>query len=208
MVEQIQSRSLDFAEGVKRKAEMRELLELLTPLETEGKVMYRFSEEAKHTSITISGDGMTATQNNNYSTNFAFIEPAVEGRKNLRSKRTMRFYINKLSSWLSVGVAYVGIARKANFYFNTGSLGHGGFLLSYNGYSWHNSDSSLNSNYVTFNYTQGDTLTVTINPSSHTITYEKEGSPPYELPYERVPGDELHFCVSLSSHEEAVTIVK
>jgi len=67
----------------------------------------------------------------------------------------------------------MSFAKKANFYFNTGSIGHGGFLLSYNGYSWHHTDSSLNSNYVTFNFAQGDTVSLTINPATKKLIYER-----------------------------------
>jgi hypothetical protein len=95
----------------------------------------------------------------------------LEGKRSLRNKKTIKFKINKLSSWLSIGVAYLSFAKKASYYFNTGSLGHGGFLISYNGYSWHHTDSAHNSNYVTFSFAQGDTVSVTINPATKKITF-------------------------------------
>ena len=97
----------------------------------------------------------------------------LDGKKILRTKRTIKFQINKLSSWLSLGVCYHSFAKKANYYFNTGSIGHGGFLISYNGYSWHHTDTSLNSNVVAFNFAQGDTIVITINPSTKKILFEK-----------------------------------
>jgi hypothetical protein len=85
-----------------------------------------------------------------------------------------------LQSWLSVGAAYLSFAHKNNFYFNTGSIGHGGYMVSYNSYSWHHTQSNLNSNYIhPFAYNQGDIVSITINPASQKIIFEKEGISAY-----------------------------
>lgn len=162
----------------------------------------------KHTSITVSGENNIATQKNNYSTNFIFIEPMLEGKRTLRGKKTIKFHIDKLMSWLSIGVAYASFAKKANYYFNTGAIGHGGYLISNNGYSWHHTDSALNSFYEQWNFVQDDVVSVTIDPKAKKIIFQKEGSnDPYELPYETVSSEELYFCVALSSHDESISIV-
>lgn len=132
----------------------------------------------------------------------------LEGKRSLQCKRTIKFMINKITSWLSLGVAYLSFGEKANYYFNTGSVGHGAYMVSYNSYTWHHTDPNLNSAYVTFSFAQGDTVSVTINPSTSRIIFEREGTPAYELPYEKITGEQLFFCVSLSSHEESVSILK
>ena len=65
-------------------------------------------------------------------------------------------------SWISLGVGYLNYVKKSNYYFNTGSTGHGGFLISNNGYTWHHSDSSFNSYYASWDFTEGDVVTVTV----------------------------------------------
>lgn len=127
----------------------------------------------KHSSITISADKLSASQKNNYSTNFSVIEPMLEGKRPLRSKRSIKILIDKLMSWLSLGVVYDSFAKKANYYFNTGSVGHGGYLISNNGYSWHHSDSTMNSHYQQWSYVQGDTVIITIDPKKKMIIFEK-----------------------------------
>jgi hypothetical protein len=107
-----------------------------------------------------------------------------------------------------VGAAYLSFGTKGNYFFSTGAVGHGAYMLSYNGYSWHHSNSDLNSINVPFTYAQNDVVSVTIQPALGKIVFEREGTASYELPYDRLPGEELYFCVSLSSHEESVTIVK
>lgn len=149
---------------------------IFSPFATESKIKYIFSESMKQTSINISEDGLVATQKNNYSTNFVFIEPALEGKRTLRSKRTIKLKIDKLMSWLSVGVAYLSFAKTANYYFNTGSIGHGGYLISNNGYSWHHSDSALNSFYEQWSYVQNDIVIVTVDPKRKMVIFDKENS--------------------------------
>ena len=151
--------------------EISEILKLLAPIESETFSSYSFSQANHHTSIALSPDSLTATQKNNYSTNFAFIEPILQGKKKLNCKKSIKILINKLSSWLSIGVAYLSFAKKNNYYFNTGSVGHGGYMISFNGYTWHHTDSSLNSNYTSFSYNQGDTVIITINPQSSKIIF-------------------------------------
>ncbi len=53
-------------------------------------------------------------------------------------------------------------------------------MVSYNSYSWHHTQSNLNSNYIhPFAYNQGDIVSITINPASQKIIFEKEGISAY-----------------------------
>lgn len=73
LVKQIQVRSNQFEEAATRRDDLHELLKLLAPIQSETKANYFFSPTLHHAHITVQPDGLTATQLNNYSTNFAFI---------------------------------------------------------------------------------------------------------------------------------------
>lgn len=135
---------------------------------------FRFSEKSKHTGIKLSADGLTATQDNNYTNNIAIIEPAIEGKRRLTGKRSIRLRVSRPSSWLSLGAAYIDPLRKANFELNTSNTGHGAYMLSFNGYSFHNDDPAFNSYYHPFSFADGDVLTVTVFASEQRILFEKE----------------------------------
>eukprot|EP00919_Chromeraceae_sp_WS-2016_P043050 GHVR01102922.1.p1 GENE.GHVR01102922.1~~GHVR01102922.1.p1 ORF type:complete len:107 (+),score=2.50 GHVR01102922.1:781-1101(+) len=100
----------------------------------------------------------------------------LEGKHKLRMKKSIRIHIDKVNSWLSVGIAYKSFAEKANYYFNTGSLNHGGYLVSNNGYSWHHTDLSKNSFYCQWTFKQGDTILITVDPKNKIINFVKEES--------------------------------
>jgi hypothetical protein len=148
-------------------------------------------------------------QKNNYNTNFALIEPPVEtGKKSFKCK-SISIKIVRLTSWITIGVCHEKIAKTAAFYFNTASVGHGAYVVSHDGYSWHHTVSSLNSYFNNWTYQQGDIVTVVWNPKTKTLRYTKndDQTNSYELAYDTVLGDRLCFCVSLSSHDESVEIV-
>jgi hypothetical protein len=74
---------------------------------------------------------------------------------------------------MSVGVAYLSIVKKNNFVQTTGDIGHGTFVLSYQGYSFHHSNYDLNSFYHTFIFKDEEIITVTINTQTQNILFEK-----------------------------------
>ena len=82
-------------------------------------------------------------------------------------------------------------------------------MVSNDGYSWHSSNSSMNSFYNAWTFEQGDVINVTVNLKSKTIRFSKVSNPDshYEMNFDTVPGDKLFFCVSLSSHNESVEIM-
>jgi hypothetical protein len=48
---------------------------------------------------------------------------------------------------MSIGIAYKSIVKKNNFTLNTSDIGHGVVMLSFQGYSFHHSDTAMNSYY-------------------------------------------------------------
>lgn len=97
------------------KPDLDRVMRVFEPYGSHRTVTYRFSEKNKHLGIMVSTDGLTATQGNSYSNNIALIEPAVEGRRRLRGKRSIKLRVSRPSSWLSVGVAYLDPMCKASF---------------------------------------------------------------------------------------------
>jgi hypothetical protein len=81
--------------------------------------------------------------------------------------------ITKLNSWVTVGVAYSRFASQSSFIFNTGDVGHGSFMMSYDGYSMHHSDPNLNSKNTSFSYALNEVVIVTINPKTKKIIFSK-----------------------------------
>jgi hypothetical protein len=66
--------------------------------------------------------------------------------------KTINIKINRLTSWISVGVCFGNIVKNNKYYFNTGSTGHGAYVISNDGYTWHHSNYSLNSFYNGWNF--------------------------------------------------------
>jgi hypothetical protein len=77
-----------------------------------------FSEEFHHTSIKIN-DKLTAKQEHNYSSNFALIEPMVMGKKKTMEKKSVKIKIDKLNSWINLGICIKSKAISSNYYLNT-----------------------------------------------------------------------------------------
>lgn len=122
----------------------------------------------------LSADYLTATQGNNYNNYVALVEPAIEGKRRLRGKRSIRFLIAKPSSWLSVGAAYARPIQRANFELETSNTGHGAYVISFQGYSFHSDSSEMNSYYhSSFSFKEGDIVRVTVHASSERILFEK-----------------------------------
>jgi hypothetical protein len=108
-----------------------------------------------------------------------------------------------------VGICHEKIVSNSNYYFNTGTIGHGAYVISNDGYSWHHSSSSMNAFVNNWTFNQGDVVHICWDPQSKLIKYTKNDQPndSYEQTFEFIPGDKLCFCVSLSSHDESVEIV-
>lgn len=113
-------------------------------------------------------------------------------------------------SWIGIGICYKEFLQNATYYFNTDDIGHGCFLLTNDGYSWHDSDNQVNSMIQNVSFQTGDTMVLTLDSKKKVLIFEKEDSSgkTYEMPYTPKADDELCFCVSLNSHDETVSIVQ
>lgn len=47
--------------------------------------------------------------------------------------------INCLSGWIGLGICLKQVVSNCQFKFNSGSTGHGSYMISFNGYSWSHS---------------------------------------------------------------------
>jgi len=74
------------------------------------------------------------------------------------NKKSVKIKIDKLMSWICIGICYKNIIQAANYYFNTDECGHGAFMISNDGYSWHHTDSTLQSFYHQWSFVQGDVI--------------------------------------------------
>ena len=64
-----------------------------------------------------------------------------------------------LSCYITVGIC-IKSKIQGNFQFVQNGLGHGCYHMSYDGYSWSDTDSSVNNHYNSWYYNQGDKVTV------------------------------------------------
>ncbi len=96
------------------------------------------------------------------------------GKKKTLSKKSVKIKIDKLNSWINLGVCVKSKAQSTSYYFNTEDIGHGGYTISNDGYSWHNTDSASNSFYHGWGFVQGDVVTMVYDPKSKSIKYSKE----------------------------------
>jgi hypothetical protein len=105
------------------------------------------------------------------------------GKKKTMDKKTVKIKIDKLNSWVNLGVCVKSKVVSANYYFNTEDIGHGAYTISNDGYSWHNTETSSNSYYHGWSFNQGDIVTMTFDPKTKSIKYSKENSDKeHELP--------------------------
>lgn len=74
-------------------------------------------------------------------------------------------------SWIGIGICYKQLAQDASYYFNTDDIGHGGFLLTNDGYSWHHSDNSINSQIQTVSFTTNDIIILTYDPKRKILKF-------------------------------------
>lgn len=208
LMEEITAKTGELEKGLKADDKIENILPIYVYFDSEPKVNYEFNENSKHSSHTITNKKQIV-QKHNYNTNFALIEPPLEGKKKSFKAKTISIKIVRLTSWITIGVCHEKIAKDASFYFNTGSTGHGAYVISNDGYSWHHTTSSLNSYYNNWMFQQNDVVTVVWDPKAKLLKYSKNGdnANTYEMNYDTLQGDRLCFCVSLSSNDETVEIV-
>jgi hypothetical protein len=77
-----------------------------------------------------------------------------------RTIKLWRVKIEKLASWISVGVAHLDTIKGVNFDFSYTNASHGNYLISLNEYSWNGYKMEFNSKYETPQYTTNDIIEV------------------------------------------------
>ena len=75
-----------------------------------------------------------------------------------------------IKGWVSAGIAFRNQVESGGFKFEQTS--HGTVQMSYDGYSW-GSDSSINQVYTSWYYNENDTLTMTVNPPTGELIFQK-----------------------------------
>lgn len=81
-----------------------------------------------------------------------------------------------LCSYVTLGICNFDKIAK-NYEFNSGESNHGTYQISYDGYSWADNNSSLNSNYTSWYYSQGDKVTIEFDPKTKKLKFYKNQSP-------------------------------
>lgn len=135
---------------------------------------------------------------------FVLCEPRIS----LNKPQSITFNMVNLASYVTVGICNLDKIA-SNYEFNTGEAGHGSYQISFDGYMWGDSNSSINSQYTGWYFNQGDKVTLEINPKTKKLKFYKTLTPDqsYEMPIEFDRKDKLYFCVTLNSSPEEVHIV-
>lgn len=166
---------------------------------------FRFSPKFKHNKIQLTEDNIVKMPdqyvNYNY---FVLCEPKVSATK----VQSITLHMANLTSYVTVGICNLDKIAK-NYEFNTGETSHGSYQISFDGYSWGDNNSSLNSQYTGWYFNQGDKVTLEFNPKTKKLKFYKNSNPDlsYEMPIEYEKKDKLYFCVTLNSSPEEVHIV-
>lgn len=131
----------------------------------------------------------------------ALCEPPISGTK----AQKITFQMNNLSCYITLGVS-IKSKVEGNYQIITDNTGHGCYHMSYDGYSWSDSDSSVNNQYASWYFNQGDKVTVEVNPKEKKIMFIKNGAVEsgFSMGYEIDKKEKLYFSVSFNSEPEEV----
>lgn len=137
--------------------------------------------------------------------------------------------IEKLVSWIGVGVCFKNKIKDLNFQFSYQALGHGSFMVSSNGYAWSSSSTIDNGVMKGWSFVMGDIITIEFDPIDWTLAYTVQSAekvapskskmmtkPQYKklgttkkfkLALQPNLMDEYYPCVNLCSMGDSVEIV-
>ena len=98
-------------------------------------------------------------------------------------KRIFAFKLNEVSSsnWIAVGICHKKTIIDKIYNFGFSTLGHGAYLISSNGGTWSNHDSTANNIVKSFNFIKNDIIVCCYDPILKKITFSKDGGSTYEL---------------------------
>lgn len=193
-----------FTGGKKNDSLCEEVLGLLNP-KAEFAKFFRFSTTLAHPSIKVLDPKRVKMPDlpENEHTLMVLIQPGIG-----QSKKSIKLKMEGIKGWVAVGLAIRKRVEENQFKFESTSA-HGTFQISYDGYSW-SPDSSVNEQYTSWYYNEGDTVTLTVNPAEGQMTFLRNAdtSATYNLAFKADKKDRLYFCVSLNYNEDSVSIVQ
>ena len=89
---------------------------------------------------------------------------------------SITFHMVNLTSYVTIGICNLDKIAK-NYEFNTGETSHGSYQISFDGYSWGDNNSSINSQYTSWYYNQSDKVTLEFNPKTKKLKFSKAQHP-------------------------------
>ena len=75
-----------------------------------------------------------------------------------KKKITWAIKINKLVGWIGVGLCIRKMIIDFGYKFNSGIIGHGSYMISFNGYTWSHHESLNNAKCQSYNFSTGDII--------------------------------------------------
>ena len=90
-------------------------------------------------------------------------------------KRTFAFKLKEVSSsnWIAVGICYKNVIISKNYNFTFSSLGHGAYMISSNGGTWSNHDSTANNLVKSFYFGKNDIVMCEYSPKEKKLVFTK-----------------------------------
>ena len=131
---------------------------------------------------------------------YALMNPSVENRGKI-VHLTFRVK-NNPNNWLAVGLCHKKTVEAKKYVFGNGS-GHGGYLITSNGLSWHTSDQMMNNRNFSFPFGVGDEVTCIVNFETSSVLYVL-GNRTFEHEFKVLPDNPLHPCVVTSAKDDEV----
>lgn len=180
--------------GKKSENLCEEVLALLNPKADFGK-HFRFSSTLTHHSLKLVDPKRVKMPDlpENEHTLMVLVEPGIG-----QLKKSIKFKMEGIKGWVAIGIA-IRKRVEDNLYKFESTAAHGTFQISYDGYSW-SPDSSVNEQYTSWYYNEGDTVTLTANPAEGQLTFLRNAdtSATFNLAFKADKKDKLYFCVSLN----------
>ena len=87
-----------------------------------------------------------------------------------------------LSSYVTLGICKKNKIENSYEFMSSG-LNHGSYQVSYDGYTWSDTDSSINEQYSGWYYNQGDTVTVEFIPKTKKLKFTRNLDSPSSSSY-------------------------
>lgn len=171
IIEEMQEAVNSFQEAVK-KGEVDNSTSEIFVISNIGK-KFRFSNKLKHANLQTGQENTVKITDQYVNYNYmALCQPKLSVNKT----QSITFSMVNLCSYVTLGICNFDKISK-NYEFNSGESNHGTYQISYDGYSWADNNSSLNSNYTSWYYSQGDKVTIEFDPKAKKLKFYKNQNP-------------------------------